>query len=576
MKKAIAPYGIILVFLLSSILGCVPSPTPSPEETARQFLSDQSEGQSEKQDAVNMDSSTTAGQLPVRYQRPAYMLGRPKVSGDGGQLGELTLPVGADISTPSGPKPLGSIIGQIVAMKNMSVSYATDVDQNALITVNVLADQDFFRAIDNILRPLDYFYELDGNTMVIKHKETKKYHIAMPFVSSTYATGVGGNVLGSTDNNNMNGTLSIDSKGNLFDIWENIQVNLDKILEIWTERASSAGDSSGNNSSSSGGDDNARTSTESKLETKTSTQDPESGRASQMTIVQRAAGKGYYTIDKPIGLISVTAPRSLQGKIESYMNSLKSELYKQISIEAKIVEVTLTEDNTTGINWGTLLGPDSAGFNFTMDMGKTGSIIKSTTNAPGSTPGSFLTIGTKSFNLVIDAMREQGHVEVLSNPRISVMNGQPAMISVGENVTYVDSVESSVADGAISYTINTSSVMSGLGLGVIATITENDEIIMSITPVTTDLTQPIAYETFGVNKVGLPRIKLKEMNTLIRVKDGEMLVVGGLISEESTYSNDKVSGLGDIPFFGKAFRNDGTAKEKKELIILMRPTIMPL
>jgi len=76
-------------------------------------------------------------------------------------------------------------------MKNMGISYATDVDQNALVTVNVRADQDFFKAVDNILRPLDYFYELDANTIIIKHKETRKYHVAMPFLNSIYATGVG-------------------------------------------------------------------------------------------------------------------------------------------------------------------------------------------------------------------------------------------------------------------------------------------------------------------------------------------------------------------------------------------------
>jgi general secretion pathway protein D/MSHA biogenesis protein MshL len=156
------------------------------------------------------------------------------------------------------------------------------------------------------------------------------------------------------------------------------------------------------------------------------------------------------------------------------------------------------------------------------------------------------------------------------------MNGQPAMISVGENVTYVDSVESTNNEGIVSFTINTSSVMSGLGLGVIATIMENDEIILSITPVTTSLTQPIEYKTFGVNQVGLPVVNLREMNTIVRVRDGEMLVVGGLIDQKSTYGNDKVAGLGDIPFAGKLFRSDGTNSAKKELIILMRPKIISL
>jgi general secretion pathway protein D/MSHA biogenesis protein MshL len=572
MKKAIVPYGIILIFLLSFVLGCVPSPTPPPEETARQFMADQSEGLSENQDAMKTENDVTVGQLPVRYQKPAYMIGRPKVSGTDGTTGEFSLPVGADISTPAGPKPLGAILGQIVAMKNMGISYANDVDQSALITVNVRADQDFFNAIENILRPLDYYYELDGNTVIIKHKETIKYHIAMPFVNSTYATGVGGNVLGSTEGNQMNGTLSIDSAGNNFDIWTNIQTNLDKILEIWTEKTQQAAAGKAVTGANNKAADSTR-------ETQASSQGAESGVSSEFTVIQRAAGKGYYTIDKPIGLISVTAPRNLLVKIETYIGNLKAELYRQVSIEAKIVEVTLNEDNRTGIDWSALLGPEDGLFNFTLDIGKMGNTLKSTTNIPGDPEWSLFTLDNKSFNLILDAMQSQGHVEVLSNPKISVMNGQPAMISVGENVTYVDSVESTVQSdtGTTTFTVNTSSVMSGLGLGVIATIMENDEIILSITPVTTNLTQPIEYRSFGGgNQVGLPVINLREMNTLVRVKNGEMLVVGGLIDQQSTYGNDKVSALGDIPFLGKLFRSDGTNSVKKELVVLLRPRIISL
>jgi hypothetical protein len=164
MKKATMSITAILVFLLFTMLGCVSSPTPSADETAKQFLDAQTEGISENQDGATNNSQQNIGQLPVRYQQPAYMLGSPDASsGDSRNLGEFSLPMGADVSTPAGPKPLGTIIGQIANMKNMSASYATDVDQLALVSVNIRADQDFFKAIDNVLRPLDYFYELEDN-----------------------------------------------------------------------------------------------------------------------------------------------------------------------------------------------------------------------------------------------------------------------------------------------------------------------------------------------------------------------------------------------------------------------------
>jgi len=391
------------------------------------------------------------------------------------------------------------------------------------------------------------FSVIQGNTIIIKHKETKRFHIAMPFMSTTYSTGIGGDVLGSTEGSNMSGTLNMASKENTFDIWKNIRTNLDKILEIWsapppTSQTPVTAPASGS--------------------TAASTAQP----VPAATVPAPDAGKGYYTIDQPIGLITVTAPPSLLKKVSSYLNNLRHELYRQISIEAKIVEVTLTKDNTTGINWNDLL---SSSFGFNVDFQKMSS---------SSTRGQFLTIDNKSFALILDAMKQQGHVEVLSSPKISVMNGQPAMISVGQNVKYVDSVSSTTdgTTGSVTYTVNTASVMSGLGMGVVATIGDNNEIILSLTPVTSQLSEPIEYKVFGSNQVGLPKVSLREMNTIVRVKSGEMLVVGGLIDNTSSYSDNHVSGLGKIPGIGKLFRNNGTVVTKKELVILLRPRIISM
>ena len=239
-----------------------------------------------------------------------------------------------------------------------------------------------------------------------------------------------------------------------------------------------------------------------------------------------------------------------------------------MEIEAKIVEVTLNDDNTTGIDWAGLLQDTANGFSFGLDFQKLN---------PGypSSYGRFLTLGNKSFNLFLDAIREQGSTDVIANPRISVMNGQPAMINIGQNVTYIDSVTSTTNDGVVSYSVSTSSVMSGLGLAVIPTILNDNEVILSLTPVTSQLEEPIEYKTFGgANQVGLPKVKVREMTTLVRVKDGEMLVVGGLIDNSETTSAKKIPGLGDIPGVGKLFGKEGTAVQRKELIIFLKPRII--
>ena len=267
-------------------------------------------------------------------------------------------------------------------------------------------------------------------------------------------------------------------------------------------------------------------------------------------------------------------------------------MYRQVSIEAKIVEVTLSSDNTTGLDWSALSSKLGLKFNFeglyTVIDPTTGDPVERTLPTLALKQGGrlqternadMITFTPPNFNVMIDAMKQQGHVEILSNPKISVMNGQPAMISVGENVTYIKDVSTKkdALTGDITTTATQDSVMSGLGMGVIATIMENDQIILALTPVTSQLTQPIEYQTIGNDgaKLGLPQIQLREMSTMVRVKSGEMLMVGGLTDTSSTYNNDGVAGLGELPNpVGKLFRKDGTDSVKKELIILMRPKII--
>ncbi|MBW1750974.1 MAG: hypothetical protein JRJ37_09815, partial [Deltaproteobacteria bacterium] len=104
--------------------------------------------------------------------------------------------------------------------------------------VDISANDNYYEAIDNLLRQVDYFHEVEGTTIIIKYKETKTYHVAMPFTRQVYETATGGNVLGSGDEtSSVEGTIRLDSRGNEFDIWLNIELNLKAILDVWTTKA---------------------------------------------------------------------------------------------------------------------------------------------------------------------------------------------------------------------------------------------------------------------------------------------------------------------------------------------------
>lgn len=535
MKRKIRSLGLGFIALTTALLliSCAPqNPVPKP---ATEYA------------GVSQEKPSDSAGLPVRYQTPNYSVKPLSSASEFGNSEDSVVPVGADF-TSTVPISLRDIMKQLAQIKGMNISWANDVDQTATVDVNIRAEEDFFKSISNLLRQLDYFLEVRGNTLVIMHKAVRKYHIAMPFVATKFSSGVGGDVLGSSGQaGNMQGKLELTSEGNEFDIWKNIQENLDKVLEIW------------------------------ETPTPKATPPPPSASGQQQTAEKAAPapsrppiGKGYYTIDKPIGLITVTAPPSLLDKIDSYINNLKAELYRQVVIEAKIVEVTLDEDNTSGINWDDLLS--GANFDFNLDFQKfspTGT----------STYGQFLTLNNKSFSLFLDAVKSQGTTNVIANPKISVMNGQPAMINIGENVTYIDSVTSTInASGGtpiVTYSVNTGTILSGVVLSVVPTIMENNEIILSLAPVTSQLQEPIQYIGFGNNnQVGLPRVNIREMSTMVRLKDQEMLVVGGLIDNSDTEKEDKIHGLGDIPGLGKLFGSGGKVKKHKELVIFLKPRIV--
>lgn len=520
--------------------------------------------------------------LPVNYQTPSYMvdleskeeLGNEEIS---------TIKVGASIRSTRGPQPLWDILKRLAALKKMNVSWASDVDQKVLVDVDINANDDFYLAIDNLLRQVDYYHEMNGNTIVVKYKEVRRFHVAMPFTKSNYGTGTGGNLLGNDEeSSNIDGTIELKSMVNEFDIWSNIQSNMDAIINTWNTQAvnpvaAPPADAEGN------GDDEA-----------------------QLATRQVSSGGSMYIIDKPIGMITVTAPRPVLDRLETYFDALKEELYKQVTIEAKIIEVQLNDVSTIGINWTDVLknfnvtgtvnfgyggqvypfisaneSPNVAGapYNNTGMDYSTYSDINAHTQLQD--PGRFIskvTLDSANFGVFLNALKEQGDTKILSNPKISVLNGQPALITVGRNVTYVDSIDSDLDSdtGIVTYSVETERILSGLGMALTATVLDNKQIIMNLVPVTSELVEPIEYLPVGNlgGSVGLPIVNVREMSTTVKVNDGEMLVIGGLISNVDETEGEFAPVLGDIPLLRYLFGYEEKVVRKRELIILLKPRII--
>jgi MSHA type pilus biogenesis protein MshL len=537
--------------------------------------------------AATVSAPALPASLPVRYQTAAYVVDKDEA--DNILIEEESkLKVGARITSTRGPQPLWDIIKRLASLKGMNVSWASDVDKNVLVDVDINANDDFYQTLDNMLRQVDYFHEMQGSTIIVKYKETRQFQIAMPFIKQTYKTNTGGDVLGggvAAESGNVAGEISLSSEGvaisqhkdgNLggveFNTWNSIENNLNSILNIWT---TDEVENTATTKSDQKDFDNANNnglSSDLKKQEATAT-------------FRRSSGANAYFIDKPVGLITATAPRPLLEKLELYIDTLKKELYKQISIEAKIIEVQLNDASSIGINWSNIL--KDFDINGLIQFGNNDvitSAVGTVTNISGVIhPGSGqfvsnISLADKSFNVLLNALNEQGETKILSNPKISVMNGQPAMITVGRNVTYIDSIESDRDSdtNVVTFTVNTERILSGIGMALTATVTGEDEIIMNLVPITSELQEPILYKDVGFDggTVGLPIVNVREMSTTVKVKGGEMLVIGGLISDTNQTTGEFAPILGDIPVLKYLFGYEEKQHLKRELIILLRPRII--
>jgi len=557
--------------------------------------------------------------LPVRYQTPSYIIDQAAKE-DITIAEEGKLKVGARITSIRGSQPLRDIIKRLASLKRMNVSWASDVDKNAAVDVDINANDYFYDAINNLLAQVTYFAEFKDTTIFVKNKITKQYRVAMPFVSQEYSNETGGDIIGAGDsasgykalislktNGSPVGTSSFDDNGarkSEFDIWANIEANLKVILDILEssgvetnayERQYGSKDflfASANDT------DSASSSGNNLDATRSETASSNSKLASQKVKTSRQVSKdgSYFIIDKPVGIITITTTRALHDRVDSYISSLTKAIYQQISIEAKIIEVQLNDQSSIGINWSSVL----KNFNLSglATFGNGGQIYPftysndnvvgdKTYSADGSSytktinPGQFISkiaLSPASFDIFLNALNEQGDTKILSNPKISVMNGQPALITVGRNVTYIDSIDSDLDSetGVITYSVNTERILSGVGMALTATILGKDDIIMNLVPITSELEEPIEYRDIGNlgGTVGLPIVNVREMSTTVKVGNGEMLVIGGLISDIKETKGEFAPILGDIPLLRYLFGWEEKIHKKRELIILLRPRII--
>ncbi|MEE8381283.1 MAG: secretin and TonB N-terminal domain-containing protein [Thermodesulfobacteriota bacterium] len=296
---------------------------------------------------------------------------------------------------------------------------------------------------------------------------------------------------------------------------------------------------------------------------------------------------GKLSISKRIGRISVTDYRSNMKEIASFIDVFKRETKKQILIKAKILEIKLTEGSDFGIDWTAVL----KGTNLFGGNGNPGSVAQSF--APSATAlNAFSTfaspvtgiINRANLTATIKAMEVYGEVIVLSSPQVSTLNGQKAIIrSVTEDVIF-QSTQSAGGGGDPISSTTAEPFTYGVFLDVTPHVDSEGMITMDIHPSVSSLSETKSVTSSTVTDAGVvtssqvlaskPVINTREAETVATIKEGETVLIAGLMADDVQKNISKFPILGDIPYIKKLFRREIINTRKSELVILISPTIV--
>ncbi|MCK4385859.1 MAG: hypothetical protein KAW52_06310, partial [candidate division Zixibacteria bacterium] len=274
---------------------------------------------------------------------------------------------------------------------------------------------------------------------------------------------------------------------------------------------------------------------------------------------------GKYFINKLAGMVVVTDRKKNLNMAERFIQKLKSILARQVLIEAEVIEVTLEQAQSWGIDW-------SAVHSFLMDNKTVEVTASQTLGLPGSMVE--FTASRHDASLVLDMLGRFGEVNVLSKPRVNVMNGQTALINVGRVISYweLTGLSAGAEVGQPIIFPEQKTVLLGLIMGVTPYISSDDYVTLQVVPIVTDIGTWSEFQ-FENQTLRAPNVDIREANTLVRIKNGETIVIGGLITSKKTDTEHKVPLLGDLPLLGYFFKRKETTEQRAELVIFLTPRI---
>lgn len=287
--------------------------------------------------------------------------------------------------------------------------------------------------------------------------------------------------------------------------------------------------------------------------------------------------EGHSVIITPsTGMAVVRADAKTLSSVKNYLERAELILKRQVILEAKILEVSLSKGYQQGIDWS--FSDSSSSLDSNGDPKKSLGLMQTAQNIAAEAGGVFASaIKLNDFQTTISLLGTQGNVQVLSSPRIATVNNQKAVIKVGSDEFYVTDIdfESNNDTNSSSTNVELTPFFSGIALDVTPQISEEGKIILHVHPTISKVEDQQKTISVAGAETNLPLAfsSIRESDSIITAENGQIVVIGGLIQNRSSDTNSSVPFLGDLPFIGELFKQKGESSEKTELVILLRPTL---
>ena len=319
--------------------------------------------------------------------------------------------------------------------------------------------------------------------------------------------------------------------------------------------------------------------------------------ASLAALVGNQGGRNVV-LNPAAGVVLVKATPAELRQVEQYLRAVQVSIERQVMLEAKIVEVVLSKEAQTGINWAGFKSGLGKGGQLTLGSAAPGTTLGSTGklgSADGTSISPGLDLATSSigkgfyglafqaanFAALLNFLQTQGNVQVLSSPRIATLNNQKAVLKVGSDELYVTGISTSTSSTATS-SVSTPSVtlqpfFSGIALDVTPQIDDAGNVMLHIHPSISSVSEKqknIDLGSLGSFRLPLAASQINETDSIVRLRDGQIVAIGGLMKQEQHDERSGLPVLSDAPFFGGLFRQTRVVTTKRELVIMLKPTLI--